>query len=73
MQTEQTVSGVTGGAYRKDIEEMIRRSLWTTAHRGKENRLYNETCLKRPLSKGPKLVFKTNYRLMQVKSIAECS
>ena len=34
---------------------------------------YSKTCLKRPLSKRPKLVFKTNYRLMQVKSIAECS
>ena len=29
--------------------------------------------MKRPLSKGHKLVFNTNYRLMQVKSIAECS
>ena len=35
--------------------------------------VYSKTCLKRPLSKGPKLVFKTNYRLIQVKSIAECS
>ena len=35
--------------------------------------LYSKTCVKRPLSKRPKLVFKTNYRLMQVKSIAECS
>ena len=32
-----------------------------------------KTCVKWPLSKGRKLVFKTNYRLMQVKSIAECS
>ena len=35
--------------------------------------LYSKTCLVRPLSKRPKFVFKTNYRLMQVKSIAECS
>ena len=34
---------------------------------------YSKTCVKRPLSKRPKLDFKTNYRLMQVKSIAECS
>ena len=33
------------------------------------NSLYSETCLKRSLKK----VSKTNYRLMQVKSIAECS
>ena len=36
-------------------------------------RKYSKTCVKRPLSKGYKLVFKTNYRIMQVKSIAECS
>ena len=35
--------------------------------------VYSKTCVKRPLSKRPKLVFKTNYCLMQVKSIAECS
>ena len=29
--------------------------------------LYSKTCVKRPLSKIPKFVFKTNYRLMQVK------
>ena len=34
---------------------------------------YSKTRLKRPLKKGPKLGFKTNYCLMQVKSIAECS
>ena len=32
-----------------------------------------KTCVKRPLSKYNKLVFKTNYRLMQIKSIAKCS
>ena len=31
------------------------------------------TCLKLPLKKKTKLVFKTNYRLMQVKSIAEAA
>ena len=34
---------------------------------------YSKTCLKRPLSKKQKLVFKTNYHLMQVKSIEEYS
>ena len=34
---------------------------------------YSKTCFKQPLKKRTKLVFKTNYRLMQVKSIAECS
>ena len=35
--------------------------------------MYSKTCLKRPLQKDQKLAFKTDYRLMQVKSIAECS
>ena len=35
--------------------------------------IYSKTCVKWPLSKRPKMVSKTNYRLMQVKSIAECS
>ena len=34
---------------------------------------YSKTCLERPLKKKLKLVFKTDYHLMQVKSIAECS
>ena len=34
---------------------------------------YSKTCLKWPLKKDQKFVFKTNYRLMQAKSIAECS
>ena len=36
----------------------------------KDNRIFyknSKTCVKQPLSKRPKLVFKTNYRLMQVK------
>ena len=32
------------------------------------NLMYSKTCEKRPLSKDRKLVFKTNYHLMQVKS-----
>ena len=32
-----------------------------------------KTCLKRPLLERAKLVFNTNYGLMQVKSVAECS
>ena len=36
--------------------------------------MYSKTCVKRPLKKNAKNVFfKTDYRLMQVKSIAECS
>ena len=34
---------------------------------------YSKTCLKDRSQKAKKMVFKTNYRLMQVKSIAECS
>ena len=33
--------------------------------------VYSNTCVKRPLQKDHKLVSKTNYRLMQVKNIAE--
>ena len=35
--------------------------------------MYSKTCVKRPLSKRQKIGFNTYYRLMQVKSIAECS
>ena len=38
-----------------------------------EKRQLLYSTVKRPLSKRPKIVFKTNYRLMQVKSIAKCS
>ena len=34
---------------------------------------YSKICVKPTLSKRLKMVFKTDYRLMQVKSIAECS
>ena len=35
--------------------------------------MYSKTGIKLPLLKRQKLVFTTNYRLVQVKSIAECS
>ena len=36
--------------------------------------MYSKTCLKQPLKKNSKTVFfNTNYRLMQIKGIAECS
>ena len=34
--------------------------------------IYSKTCLKQPFKKKTKIGFKTNYCLMQVKSIAEC-
>ena len=34
---------------------------------------YSKTCLKQPLKKDLQLVFKTDFSLMQVKNIAECS
>ena len=37
------------------------------------SRMNFKTCLKRPLSKIQKMIFKTNYRLMKVESSAECS
>ena len=36
-------------------------------------RIHSKICVKRPLSKSPIMAFKTDYRLIQVKSIAECS
>ena len=45
-----------------------------TKQTNKQNEIdYSKTCLKRPLQKKTKMVFKTDNRLMQVKSIAECS
>ena len=35
--------------------------------------MYSKTGLKQPLKKKTKIVFKTDYHLMKVKSIAECS
>ena len=34
---------------------------------------YSKTCVKRPSSKDQKMVFMTDYGLMQVKCITECS
>ena len=34
--------------------------------------IYSKTCVKRPLSKRPKIGFQDQFHLMQVKSIAEC-
>ena len=34
--------------------------------------MHSKTCHKRPLKTDQKLVFKTDYRFMQVKSISEC-
>ena len=34
--------------------------------------MYSKPCLKLPLKKNTNIVFNTDYRLMQVKSIAEC-
>ena len=41
----------------------------------RENKIFwhSKNCVKRPFSKRQKLVFKTTYRLMHVKNIAECS
>ena len=39
----------------------------------KNENFYSKTCINSHSQKDRKLVFKTNYRLMQVKSIAECS
>ena len=40
---------------------------------GEDHNTLKPACVKRPLSNRPKDGFKTDYRLMQVKSIAECS
>ena len=39
----------------------------------REKSNYSKTCVKQPLSKRPKMFFKTDYPLMQVKSFAKCS
>ena len=33
--------------------------------------MYSKTCFKRPLKKRPKMVFKTHYRLMQIKKVLQ--
>ena len=42
-------------------------------HCFKNSALYSKTCVKQLSQKDQKLVFKTNYCFMKVKSIAECS
>ena len=37
------------------------------------SRLYSKTCLKQPPKRRPKWGFKTDYRFLHVKSIAECA
>ena len=49
----------------------LRRNMFHCTDSVRE-RTYSKTFVKRPFSKRP-LVFKTNYRLMRVKSIAKCS
>ena len=39
----------------------------------KKHMQYSKSCLMRPLKNNTKMVFNTDYRLMLVKSIAECS
>ena len=56
------------GALRDNIENAY---ALTTVPTRRLNVRHNKTCLKQPLSKRPKMVFNTNYRLMQDKSIAK--
>ena len=49
----------------------LRRLHICTIHLG--HHCYSKTCLKQPPKNTQKLVFNTDYRLMQAKSIAECS
>ena len=46
--------------------------MWKLASKSWIQEQYSKTCVKWPLSKRPKISL-TNYRLMQVKCIAECS
>ena len=67
--------------FHRNIEEWERSLEGLDRHRqelvglgGIDAAKYSKTCVKWPLPKDQILVFKTNYdRLMQVKSIAECS
>ena len=49
----------------------VQRTIFTQTYLHKYE--YNKTCVKWPLLKDKKMFFKTDYHLMQVKSIAECS
>ena len=58
-------------AHKEEVWELWSNILFSQS----DQRLYNysKTCVKRPLLKRSKIVYKTNYHLMQVKSVAECS
>ena len=52
---------------------MVIAELKSARATGSKGIFYSKTCHKRPLKKKTKMFFKTDYRVMQVKSIAECS
>ena len=51
-------------------------TVFSQKHKSRFNRtwfkLYSKACLRQPLKKNDKTCFKTDYRLMQVKSITKC-
>ena len=57
--------------HKQSIEELSRSITYKTESSCVSN--YSKTCVKRHYKKDKKMVFKTDYCLMQVKSIAECS
>ena len=59
------------GDRRTALEDKELKKVWF--RKGHSKVFISTTCVKRPLSKIPKIGFKTNYCLMQVKSIVECS
>ena len=59
-------------SYKKSIKKTLDLSYGVAVLPGPSLVTYNKTCFKRPL-KEDKNVFKTHNRLMQVRSIAECS
>ena len=56
-----------------DIQNKLMKKNKDLAEAMEELQVYSKTNIKQPLSKRQKLFFKTNYSLMQVKSITECS
>ena len=71
-----TVLHVINTKLRTKFEVHLGRSLTSNNEHMSRNisrHVNSKTCARWPLSKRPKMVFKTNYSLMQVKSIAECS
>ena len=59
-------------ALRSQVKHSITEQLRSPYAAATTCKLYSKTCLKRPLKRRRKLGFKTDYRLMQVKSIAGC-